>query len=52
MADDDPRLARINAIAATLPGASGDSNTGQHSNFTVGKKKFTYYRDNHHATAA
>ncbi len=43
----DRRLARLTAICLALPEAEHE-HVGDHSSFSVRKKKFAYYLDNHH----
>ena len=43
----DRRLARLTEICLALPEAHQES-MGDHSSFSVRKKKFAYYLDNHH----
>lgn len=44
---EDPRLARVSAVALALPEATREI-TGTHARFVVRKKTFLYYLDNHH----
>jgi phosphoribosylglycinamide formyltransferase-1 len=44
---DDRRLARLTEICLALPEAEHE-HIGDHSSFSVRKKKFAYYLDNHH----
>ena len=44
---DDRRLARLTEICLALPEADHD-HIGDHSSFSVRKKKFAYYLNNHH----
>jgi predicted DNA-binding protein (MmcQ/YjbR family) len=43
----DPRLARLSKICLALPEAEHQP-TGDHSSFSVRKKKFAYYLNSHH----
>jgi hypothetical protein len=45
--DEDRRLIRLTEIALALPEAARECH-GQHASFTVRKKKFAYYLDDHH----
>jgi phosphoribosylglycinamide formyltransferase-1 len=45
--DDDPRLARVTEICLALSETTTERR-GDHAAFSVGKKKFAYYLDNHH----
>jgi len=44
---EDPRLARLTEIALALPEATRQI-YGSHAQFTVRKKTFAYFLDNHH----
>jgi predicted DNA-binding protein (MmcQ/YjbR family) len=44
---DERRLARVIKICLALPEAEHET-MGDHSSFSVRKKKFAYYLDNHH----
>jgi predicted DNA-binding protein (MmcQ/YjbR family) len=44
---EDPRLTRIAAICSDLP-ESARANMGDHAQFTVRKKTFAYFLNNHH----
>jgi len=46
-AKEDPRLVRLTAICVKLPEVSRQC-YGEHAAFTVRKKTFAYYLDNHH----
>ncbi len=45
--NEDRRLVRLTAIGLALPEATRECH-GQHASFTVQKKKFAYYLDDHH----
>jgi len=45
--DEDPRLSRLIEIALALPAAKHEMK-GSHAQFTVGKKTFAYFLDDHH----
>lgn len=47
-AREDPRLTRLTKICLALPGASRETLGGRHAGFTVRKKTFCYFLDNHH----
>jgi hypothetical protein len=44
---EDPRLARVSALAMALPGVE-KALRGPHADFRVRKKVFAYYLDDHH----
>ncbi|HYK35028.1 MmcQ/YjbR family DNA-binding protein [Alloacidobacterium sp.] len=44
---DDPRLAKLAAICLALPEGSR-TDMGRHAAFTVRKKKFVYFLNDHH----
>jgi predicted DNA-binding protein (MmcQ/YjbR family) len=45
--NEDPRLLRVSEIALALPEAAREL-YGSHAGFTVRKKTFAYFLDNHH----
>ena len=45
--NEDRRLIRLTEIGLALPEANRECH-GQHASFTVRKKKFAYYLDDHH----
>jgi len=47
MAAEDPRLVRLTKICLALPETARDFN-GQHAGFTVRKKIFAYFLNDHH----
>lgn len=47
MKKEDPRLTRLTAIANALPEAAR-TDMGDHASFTVRKKVFAYFLNNHH----
>jgi hypothetical protein len=47
MAGEDPRLVRLTKICLALPEAVREV-SGRHAGFTVRKKVFTYFLDDHH----
>ena len=47
MSEDDPRLARLSAVALELPEAKREV-SGRHATFRVRGRTFAYYLDDHH----
>jgi len=47
-AKEDARLTRLATICLALPEATRDILGGRHAGFTVRKKTFCYFLDNHH----
>ena len=45
---EDPRLARLTKICLALPEVSREILGGRHAGFTVRKKTFCYFLDDHH----
>jgi predicted DNA-binding protein (MmcQ/YjbR family) len=44
---EDPRLTRLTKICLALPGSKRQTQNS-HAGFTVGKRTFAYFLDNHH----